>query len=376
VIKKILFGLAALVIFAGASVTFLVIQQLSELRSPVAMEEPVAFEVERGMPFIRVAREMEDRGWVDNAEWLRLHGRFNPEITALRAGHYEFTPGMSAMDMLEMMVAGDTKHWPVRFLEGWTFQQMREELARHERLEQTLDSMSDAEVMEAMGMDADMHPEGWFFPDTYNYHAGQTDLSVLRQAFNIMNRTLAEEWANRAEGLPYDTPYEALIMASIIERETSVPWERPDVAGVFVRRLEKGMRLQTDPTVIYGMGDRYDGRIRRSDLQEHTPWNTYRISGLPPTPIAMPGRGAIHAAVNPADGDTYYFVAKGDGTHTFSRTLAEHQRAVREFQLQRREDYRSFPASPPVAPEKEEPVPETDEDADDYTDTEDNETDE
>ncbi|TVP52436.1 MAG: endolytic transglycosylase MltG [Halomonadaceae bacterium] len=336
--------MAALVLFLGVSAGFLVWQQMAQLQVAAPISEPQVLEVSQGTPFIHIVRAMEDRGWVERGEWLRLYTRFNPELGALQAGYYEFKPGMSPVDMLTMMAAGKSKRWPIRFLEGWTFAQMRQELARHEQLQQTLPGLSNEEVMQALGMDEDMHPEGWFFPDTYNYRAGQSDMSILRQAFNTMNRTLANEWEARMEGLPYETPYEALIMASIVERETGAPHERGEVAGVFVRRLDKGMRLQTDPTVIYGMGERYQGRITRSDLQEHTPWNTYRISGLPPTPIAMPGQGAIHAALNPEDGDTFYFVARGDGTHQFSRTLAEHNRAVREFQLQRRSDYRSSPA--------------------------------
>ena len=346
-IRRIVLGAAAVVFFLGASIAFLVIQQWSALDADAGLDESVAFELESGTPFIRVAREMEDRGWIDNAEWLRLYARINPELASLRAGFYEFTPGMSPRDMLEVMASGRTRTWPIRFIEGWTFDDIRGELASHERLEQTLAEHSGGDIMARLGMTEDTHPEGWFFPDTYHYSQGDTDLSILRRAFEAMNRALAEEWANRADGLPYDSPYEALIMASIIERETGVPFEREDIAGVFVRRLEKGMRLQTDPTVIYGMGDRYDGRIRRSDLREHTPYNTYRIDGLPPTPIAMPGRGALHAAMHPADGETLFFVARGDGTHHFSRTLAEHQAAVQRYQIQRREDYRSFP--PPGA---------------------------
>ena len=192
------------------------------------------------------------------------------------------------------------------------------------------------------------HPEGRFFPDTYLFTSSETDLDLLRRAFERMEEVLATEWQAKAENLPYDSPYEALIMASIVERETGAVHEREEVAGVFVRRLEKGMRLQTDPTVIYGMGEKYQGRITRKDLRTHTDYNTYRIDGLPPTPIALPGREAIHAALNPAEGDTLYFVARGDGTHKFSKTLAEHQKAVRAFQLNRRSDYRSSPAPSPA----------------------------
>lgn len=358
-VKKVMMAMAALVLFLGVSGGFLVWQQMAQLKSPVPLSQPQVLQVSPGTPFLHIVRKMEDRGWVERGEWLRLYARFNPELEALQAGYYEFSPGLSPVDMLAMMVAGESKRWPVRFLEGWTFAEMRKELTRHEHLQQTLPDRRNEEIMLALGMDEEMHPEGWFFPDTYSYHAGQSDMSVLRQAFSAMNRILAEEWDNRADDLPYESPYEALIMASIVERETGTPHERADVAGVFVRRLAIGMRLQTDPTVIYGMGENYQGRITRSDLREMTPWNTYRINGLPPTPIAMPGRGAIHATLNPADGDTLYFVARGDGTHQFSRTLAEHNQAVREFQLQRRSDYRSSPA-----PETRAPVEDMDEHVD------------
>ena len=349
-IRRLTIALALLIVFVAASGAFVVLQNFASLDEPIALASPVEFEVPRGASYGRVALEMEERGWVDDALWLRVKARFSPELADIQAGYYQFQPGMSALDMLRMMAAGHTHTWPVTFPEGWTFHQMRQELARHEHLSVRLSELSDEDVMAKLGREG-MHPEGWFFPDTYSYTKGESDLEILRRAYQRMNRVLAEEWAARSQDLPYDTPYEALIMASIIERETGVVSERREIAGVFVRRLEKGMRLQTDPTVIYGMGDRYEGRITRSDLREETPYNTYRIDGLPPTPIAMPGRGAIHAAVNPADGDALFFVARGDGTHHFSRTLDEHNQAVRRYQLQRREDYRSFP------PVEEQPSP-------------------
>jgi len=250
---------------------------------------------------------------------------------------------MTPLGLLEAMVQGDVKLWAIQFIEGKTFDDMRAALAANERLEKVTTDWTDEQIMEAVGA-ADEHPEGWFYPDTYLFDSSETDLDIYKRAYTRMVSVLEEEWQSREKGLPYQSPYEALIMASIVERETGVPSERDQVAGVFVRRLQTGMRLQTDPTVIYGMGDDYDGRIRSRDLREYTPYNTYRIDGLPPTPIAMPARAAIHAALHPAEGDALYFVARGDGSHKFSRTLAEHQRAVREYQLNRREDYRSSPA--------------------------------
>lgn len=274
---------------------------------------------------------------------MRVYGRLFPDQTRIKAGQYEFTDGMTAEAMLAKMVEGDTKHWSVQFIEGWTFSDMRAALALTERLEKLTSQWSDAQIMEAVGAEGE-HPEGRFFPDTYLFTSNESDLDLLRRSFQRMENVLAEEWENREEGLPYDSAYEALIMASIVERETGAPHEREQVAGVFVRRLQKPMRLQTDPTVIYGMGEKYKGRIGSRDLRTHTPYNTYRIDGLPPTPIALPGREAIHASLHPGSGKALYFVARGDGTHKFSNTLAEHQKAVRAFQLNRRSDYRSSPA--------------------------------
>lgn len=318
-------------------------QGLQGLNKPVMLEEPLLFNVPQGSSFIEVVGRLESKGLVSDRLWLRLYGRLEPGQTRIKAGEYEFVDGMSPRDMIGAMVSGDTKHWYVQFIEGWTFKDMRAALARAERLEKVTGQWTTEQIMAAVGAEGE-HPEGRFFPDTYAFTSSESDLDLLKRAFNRMETVLAEEWAAREEGLPYDTPYEALIMASIVERETGAPHERDQVAGVFVRRLQKGMRLQTDPTVIYGMGDSYQGRIGRKDLRTYTPYNTYRINGLPPTPIALPGRESIHAALHPDKGDALYFVARGDGTHKFSRTLLEHQKAVREFQLNRREDYRSSPA--------------------------------
>jgi len=318
-------------------------QGLQTLEQPVPLEESVLFTVPKGASYDQVARSMEQAGFVNDSLWVRVYGRLNPDQASLKAGQYEFSSGLSGVEMIRKMVAGDIKHWQIQFIEGWTFGEMRQAMASNGRLEKVTTDWTDERIMAAVGAEGD-HPEGRFFPDTYLFTETETDLDLYQRAFRKMERVLEEEWEARAEDLPYDTPYEALIMASIVERETGAVHERGDVAGVFVRRLEKGMRLQTDPTVIYGMGDKYKGRITRSDLRTYTRYNTYRIDGLPPTPIALPGREAIHAALHPAEGDALYFVARGDGTHKFSRTLSEHQKAVREFQLNRRSDYRSSPA--------------------------------
>ncbi|WP_309043154.1 endolytic transglycosylase MltG [Marinobacter sediminicola] len=341
--KKLLIAgiCAALLVAAGTGLW--VWQGLGSLSKPVAMDEPVLFDVPAGTAFSDVARQLKARGLVEDSLWVRVFGRLYPDQARIKAGEYEFIDGMSARAMLDKMVTGDTKHWSVQFIEGWTFQDMRAALATTDRLKKLTTEWSDEQIMEAVGAEGE-HPEGRFFPDTYLFTSSESDLDLLRRSYRRMESVLAEEWEGRAEGLPYDSAYEALIMASIVERETGAPHERNEVAGVFVRRLQKGMRLQTDPTVIYGMGDKYKGRIGSRDLRTHTPYNTYRINGLPPTPIALPGREAIHASLHPGSGSALYFVARGDGTHKFSNTLAEHQKAVRAFQLNRRSDYRSSPA--------------------------------
>jgi len=219
-------------------------------------------------------------------------------------------------------------------VEGWNFKQMRVAIAGQQALEQTLVELSDQEIMQRLGY-ADEHPEGRFLPDTYHFPKGTTDLAFLKRAYQAMQGLLDAEWEQRDPGLPLNSPYEALILASIVEKETGLASERPEIAGVFVRRLKKGMKLQTDPTIIYGMGESYKGNIRRRDLKQDTPYNTYLHKGLTPTPISMPGADALHAVLHPKEGKSLYFVAKGEGSHQFSKTLVEHNRAVRKYQLKR-----------------------------------------
>ena len=233
--------------------------------------------------------------------------------------------------------------YSLTLVEGWSFRQVRAALVRQEKLEQRLADLDDKALMDRLGL-AGVSPEGRFFPDTYRYVSGMSDQDLLKQASARLDQVLDEEWARRADGLPYRKPYDALIMASMVEKETGVAEERGQIAGVFVRRLRSGMRLQTDPTVIFGLGERYNGNLTRAHLQQPTPYNTYVIDGMPPTPIALAGREAIHAALNPVAGKSLYFVARGDGSHVFSETLEQHNRAVREYQLKRRADYRSSPA--------------------------------
>lgn len=342
-LRKILLLLECGVLLAALLVVGAAWQQQQALEQPLHLSAERLLEVPPGATPSGLLNRLEAEGVIDNAFWLRLYWRFNLRGPALYSGEYRLLPEQNARDMLGLWQRGEVVQYSLTLVEGWNFRQVRTALARQERLEQRLADLSDSELMARLGL-AGQNPEGRFFPDTYRYVRGMSDEDLLRQANARLEAVLAEEWEKRAEGLPYREPYDALIMASIIEKETGVPEERGEIAGVFVRRLRIGMRLQTDPTVIYGMGERYNGRITRADLRQHTPYNTYTIDGMPPTPIALAGREAINAALNPVDGKSLYFVARGDGSHVFSNTLDEHNRAVREYQLKRRADYRSSPA--------------------------------
>lgn len=250
----------------------------------------------------------------------------------LHAGEYALAPGMTPTVLLEDMAAGRVLHRRVTLVDGWTFAQVRQALQRAPKLAHDLDKLSDAQVMAKLG-DAGVSPEGEFMPDTYDYVLGMSDLDVLTRAHKAMQTFLAREWSQRDMDIWPQQPYQALILASLVEKETALPAERAEIAGVFERRLKLGMKLETDPSVIYGMGAAYTGKIHKIDLQTDTPYNTYTRYGLPPTPIALPGRAAIHAVLHPAPGDALYFVAKGDGTHAFSATLAEQNAAVKRYIL-------------------------------------------
>lgn len=252
----------------------------------------------------------------------------------LQAGNYTLNKNISPYQLLLSLNHGKTTQGSITFIEGRTFAQMREKLAVNDAVKQTISGMSDAEIMRAIGSPYAV-PEGLFFPDTFYFDRNSTDIALLKISYAAMQAKLEKAWLGREPGLPYKTPYDALIMASIIEKETGKASERPMIAGVFVNRLRIGMRLQTDPTVIYGMGLRFDGNIRKKDLSIDTPYNTYTRAGLPPTPIAMPGLASIEAALHPANTKALYFVGKGDGSHAFSNNLAEHNRAVVRYQLKK-----------------------------------------
>ncbi|WP_409278761.1 endolytic transglycosylase MltG [Pseudomonas defluvii] len=315
----------------------------SALQQPLHVTQEQLLDVPTGATPNRMFYRMQTDGLLKDAFWLRVYWRFNMVGVPLHTGEYRLSPGMSVRELFELWRRGEVVQYNLTLVEGWNFRQVRAALAKHEKIEQTLNGLSDSEVMEKLGH-AGVFPEGRFFPDTYRFVRGMTDVEFLQQAYARLEEVLAQEWNARAPETPYRDPYQALIMASLVEKETGVPQERAQIAGVFVRRMQIGMLLQTDPTVIYGMGERYNGKITRADLREPTPYNTYVNAGLPPTPIAMVGREAIHAALNPLPGSSLYFVARGDGSHVFSDDLDAHNSAVREYQLKRRADYRSSPA--------------------------------
>jgi UPF0755 protein len=252
----------------------------------------------------------------------------------IKAGNYELRAGMTNYDLFLMITDGITSQRSIVFIEGWTFAQVREALNRHEDVRHLSMPMTNEEILRQIGATENV-AEGLFFPDSYFFDSGMSDLDILKRAYETMQRKLAKAWEGRAPGLPYRTPYEALIMASIVEKETGLASERPMIASVFLNRLRIGMRLQTDPTVIYGLGETFDGNLRKRDLLQDNEYNTYTRSGLPPTPIAMPGMAAIEAALHPAQSKALYFVGKGDGSHAFSSSLNEHNRAVTRYQLRR-----------------------------------------
>ncbi|HYC37654.1 MAG TPA: endolytic transglycosylase MltG [Usitatibacter sp.] len=294
--------------------------------------QPYDFTVKTGAGWKAVSRQLaEERVFVDPwTLWLLARLRGSP---ALHAGTYRLDKPLTGLEILDKLARGDVMLVEMRFIEGTTFRQWMAQLAKESRVRATLAGKPEAEVKAALGIDT--HPEGWLFPDTYRFAPGTSDVELLKRAHAAMKKRLEEAWAAREADLPLKSPYEALILASIVEKETGIAAERPLIASVFVNRLRKGMRLQTDPTVIYGMGEAFDGNIRKKDLTTDTPWNTYTRDGLPPTPIAMPGQGSLQAVARPSQSDMLYFVGKGDGTHHFSRSLEEHNRAVARYQLKR-----------------------------------------
>lgn len=308
------------------------------LRTPLRVlpgTTPTSIAISSGASLKSVANELHTAGLLDHPYFFVLLARWEGVAGNIRAGEYEIQPGILPGELLKKLVSGKVMLHSLTIVEGWSFKQLMDAVFQHPKLKHTLTSSNEEQIMATLGYSG-MRAEGRFLPDTYKFPVGTTDVDFLKRAYTAMEKYLNEQWAQRSPNLPYSTPYEALILASIVEKETGTPSERAQIAGVFVRRLGLGMRLQSDPTVIYGMGAMFDGNLRRADLLALSPYNTYTVAGLPPTPIAMPGRDAIRAALHPADGDTLYFVSRGDGSHYFSATLDAHNAAVKRFQLRQR----------------------------------------
>ncbi|HKA42136.1 MAG TPA: endolytic transglycosylase MltG [Burkholderiales bacterium] len=326
--RRLLAFFSVVLLSAGLVCAGLAYYALTELPAPTL---PAQFNIKSGSSLRGAAGQLAGAGILRHPELFVLLGRLMGEAGNLKAGIYELDRPVTPLDLLRKITRGDYSLAGITFVEGWTFSQMRKALDEHEAFKHETAGLADADILRRLGIEG-ATPEGWFFPDTYFFSNGVSDLVVLRRAHTLMKSHLAAQWEKRAPDLPLASPYEALILASIIEKETGRADERALIAAVFINRLRIGMKLQTDPSVIYGMGKAFDGNLRRNDLVADGLYNTYTRPGLPPTPIAMPGLASLTAALNPARSDVLYFVAKGDGSHQFSRSLGEHERAVTKYQ--------------------------------------------
>ena len=305
----------------------------SVLGSPLVVPgDGVLFEIAPGSALTTIADELSEEHILRNPRIFRWYAQLKGYAGSIRAGEYRIDPGNTPKDLIDKFVSGDVQLYSFTVIEGWTYREMFAALAAHPAVEHSITVEDWPRLFESF-MAAATHPEGMFLPETYRFPKRSKDVDVLQQAFELLQETLDTEWGSRDEDLPLSSPYEALVLASIIEKETARADERARISGVFVRRLQKRMRLQTDPTVIYGIGQSFNGNLTRRDLQTDTPYNTYTRVGLPPTPIALPGKAAINAALHPAEGSELYFVATGlgDGSHRFSETKEQHDAAVREY---------------------------------------------
>ncbi|MFK7976373.1 MAG: endolytic transglycosylase MltG [Halioglobus sp.] len=337
--KRLLATLLALLVVASGTAYTVWEKWSTPLTVP---DEGFTLLVERGDSLRSVTSRLEAQGVLEFPSLLIAFGRWTGLDQKIKQGEYQISPPITAEQLLVLLSKGEVVHYQLTLPEGITLREAIAILHRQPVLKAELSGVDDERLTKLVAPHTSA--EGLFLPETYRFERGDSDLDVLRRAHRALNATLAKEWESRAKGVPYETPYEAIIMASIIERETGQVSERPEIAGVFTRRLHKGMLLQTDPTIIYGLGASFDGNLRKRHLRDAAnPYNTYKHAGLPPTPIALPGAAAINAALNPAEGKTLFFVARGDGGHQFSETLAEHNIAVRKYQLRRVKDYRSTP---------------------------------
>ena len=328
------YTLTAMMLILAATSWWTWQQYQQAMTQPVVKDNVVILEIAKGESFNQISKKMRQQ-LAFKPLWFKVIAYQKKQINQLKAGEYRLLPGMTLPDILDVFVAGKSLQYSITFPEGWTFKQIRQRIDNNTRLRHTLKDIDESAILQKLGSRY-TRAEGLFLPETYFFEKNSSDLELLKRAYDRRQQVLKQEWQNKQAGLPLKTPYEALILASIVEKETAVSGERAMIAGVFIRRLQKDMLLQTDPTVIYGMGEKYKGNIRRKDLKTPTAYNTYVIKGLPPTPIAMPGRDAIHAVLHPATGKSLYFVAKGDGTHYFSETLRQHVNAVNKYQKKQR----------------------------------------
>ncbi|WP_374089942.1 endolytic transglycosylase MltG [Methylomicrobium lacus] len=328
-----IFGLTLLFIsFAGG---WAWMDYRQALQAPVVKDNAVVIEIVKGDSMGRIAEKLAEQHLRVSSLWFKIITLQKQAAAKLKTGEYEFATGLTLPEIIDQIAEGKTRQHSITFPEGWSLADILAEMNNNPHIEHTIKDASPEALRAQLGI-SESKAEGLFFPDTYFFEKNMSDVSLLKRAYGKMQSVLQEEWPQRAANLPLNSPYEALILASIIEKETGAEDERALIAGVMVRRLQSGMPLQTDPTVIYGMGDNYHGNIAEQDLKAQTPYNTYLIKGLPPTPIAMPGREAIHAALHPDAGNSLYFVAKGNGTHVFSSTLQDHNHAVELFQKQKK----------------------------------------
>ena len=312
-----------------------------------SLHQPLAFGTQErllviapGTSFKEIMADLKRKGMLSDTLALEVHARWSGHARGVQAGEYQIDPGVTPLEMLDQLLAGKVVQHSLTLVDGWVFDEVLAAVRAHPAFEHTLPAdLESSEIMERLGYSG-IHPEGRFLADTYHFPRGTTDVAFLRRAYRSMQRFLDKAWDERAPDLPYESPVDALILASIIEKETGLAGERAEISGVLVRRLKQNMCLEADPTVIYGLGEEFDGNLRRTDLRRDTPYNTYVHRGLPPTPIAMPGTASILAALHPLAGETLFFVAKGDGSHYFSTTYREHREAVSRYQKNQRSSIR------------------------------------
>jgi len=332
-LKRLLVLGSAILALLGVAALFVTLYISTFLQTPVIVGATGSeFSIASGTSFRKVSDELETRGIISDSRAFRAYARWTDRAAAVQAGDYLIKPGTTARELLQQFISGDVQLYSFTIIEGWNQWDLLKALHSEPNIDASLTDEDWPALLESLNAEYS-HPEGLFLPETYRFPRNATDRDVLRQAYGLMQKVLAEEWQARDPDLPIQSPYEALVLASIVEKETARADERPRIAGVFTRRMQKRMRLQTDPTVIYGIGPEFNGNLTRKDLQTDTPYNTYTRHGLPPTPIALPGREAINAALHPAAGEELYFVATGigDGSHAFSKTNDEHDAAVAEY---------------------------------------------